>query len=272
MTRRQFVRVPLLLALLLLGSSFASREDGVHEKAGTKSDVRVTHHSAAGLEYLVVEPADLPPSAELPMIVDLHGRGGAPGPRQRAFRDLAIPVRIVLPRGPLRYGDGFAWMPVSAHLGESPLLTASLSARVEQLCAALVEWRERHPTVGLPIVTGFSQGGILAATLGVAHPESISRALPVAGWIPPSMIPSRFDAARPHVPIHALHGADDRVIGAARTRSQMSRLRHLGYPVAYEEIPNLAHERDSQTVDRLRTLIERALREMPESSEGSGFS
>jgi len=214
----------------------------------------------------------VPPDAELPMIVVLHGRAGHPEPPRHTYLDLDVPVRVVMPRGPLRHGDGYAWMPVSAHHGDSDALSRPLRARVGELATAMLEWRHRHPTRGLPIVTGFSQGGIVTAALSLAHPESMSRAFVMAGWIPTSMEPTIYDPYATHVPMHALHGADDNIIGAARTREQLIRMRALGFPVLYESIPHTRHEQSPEMVNRLRELVRAALRDMPETSTASGLS
>lgn len=272
MIRTPSLRVLPLLALLLCTTSFAARYEAPPLVSAVKSNMQVSRHFAAGLEYLLVEPRGTTADAVLPMIVVLHGRGSRPVPPQRAYLDLDEPVRVVLPRGPLPHRSGYAWMPVSAHNGDSPALNGPLRERVRELSDAMSEWRDRHPTRGLPIVTGFSQGGILAATLAVTYPESLSRAFPMAGWIPEELTPTEYDRFERHVPMHALHGADDTVIGAARTRAQLIRLRALGYPVVYEEIEGAGHEPHPEMTERLRELIERALRELPETPGESGLS
>ncbi len=272
MTRTLFARVPALALLFFLNASFSAPPEHPALRAAVKSHLRVTRHFAAGLEYLLLEPRDAAPDAELPMIVVLHGRGAQPVPPRHAYLGLDVPVRIVMPRGPLRQGDGYAWMPVSAHHGDSEALSGALRARVNQLATAMLEWRHRYPTRGLPIVTGFSQGGIVTAALSMSHPESMSRAFVMAGWLPTSMEPTSYDPYASHVPLHALHGANDRVIGAARTRRQLSRLRAMGFPVIYESIPHTAHERSPEMVDRLRELVGAALADMPQTSATSGQS
>ena len=272
MHSRTALRFIAAAALFLLTASFASRPAPpplVHQR---KSLNRVERHFAAGLEYLVVEPREVEPDAELPMVIWLHGRGGEPTPPPNRFLDLEQPVRLILPRGPLPYGDGYAWMPVSAHHGESEALNAPLRQRMRDLTEAMTEWRRRHPTRGLPIVAGFSQGGILTATLAVTHPETIYRAFPLAGWIPNSLAPDAYDPYAAHVPMHALHGADDPVIGAARTRAQLSQMRRMGYPVVYEELADTEHEITPEMLDRLRSLIARALRDQPEALGEAGNS
>ncbi len=271
--RRTFHRCLVCLALVLGTASFtvvpSPTADG---EPAAKSSMRVRRHFAAGLEYLVVEPRDVAPDAELPMIVVLHGRGARPEAPSGPYLDLDVPVRLVLPRGPLRAGDGYAWMPVSAHGGESEALVGPLRERLRELTEALEAWQVRHPTRGRPIVTGFSQGGILAATLAVTHPEAIDRAFPIAGWIPPSFAPASFDPFERHAPIHAFHGANDRVIGAARTRRQLAELRALGFPVTYEEIEGAGHEAHPEMLERLREELRRVLRETSVEDDDAGTS
>jgi len=260
------------LALFLVTASLAPRPAPPPLVNQRKSLNRVTRHFAAGLEYLVVEPREVGPDAELPMVVWLHGRGGEPTPPPHRFLGLEQPVRLILPRAPLRSGDGYEWMPVSAHHGESEALNAPLRQRMRELSEAMTQWRRRHPTRGRPIVAGFSQGGILTATLAVTHPEALYRAFPLAGWIPDSLAPDVYDPYAVHVPMHALHGADDPIIGAARTRDQLARMRQMGYPVVYEELANTEHEITPEMLDRLRALIARALLEQSDEAFEAGNS
>ena len=193
MTRRLFLRVLLPLALFLFNGSPSTRSPRGHAHEPAKRTSWVRHGVAAGLSYVVVQPREVAPDAELPMVVSIHGRGGEPRAPVGRYLDLDTPVRLILPRGPLRHGSGFAWMPVSAHAGDSAALNESLEERLRELADAMVVWRRRYPTRGLPIVTGFSQGGILSATVAVTHPESVSHAFPVAGWIPTPFAPTAFD-------------------------------------------------------------------------------
>ena len=271
-TRGQFLRVTLAIAAAGLLSSFGWPADSPVAAISLKSELRVERHFAAGLEYLVVEPRDTEPDAELPMIVYLHGRGGRPVPPTSAYLGLETPIRLIIPRAPDPYGDGYAWMPVSAHHGESRSLNDAIDTQVATLTEALDRWRRRHPTRGRPIVTGFSQGGILATVLALREPGAISHAIPLSGWLPPSFAPSSVDRYGTPVPIHHLHGADDPVLSAARSRAALTELRAKGYPVVYEELPGVGHEIAPQTLERLRALIQRAIRALPESAEGSGLS
>ncbi|MCZ7685626.1 MAG: dienelactone hydrolase family protein [Sandaracinaceae bacterium] len=196
-----------------------------------------------------------PPDAELPLIVYLHGRGDRPRVPRDDVYDLDTPVRMILPRGPERFGQGYAWAPVSAHRGESPELLEALDARARMLSDAMVEWQRRHPTRGRPIVLGFSQGGILAMTLAVREPGSIARAIPMAGWLPPSLLPPRADRYAVNARVIALHGGDDPVLSATRTAGTVEDLVKLGYPVELEVYPGVGHEVSRDMRRRVHELL-----------------
>jgi phospholipase/carboxylesterase len=181
-------------------------------------------------------------------------------------------VRIVMPRAPDPEGNGYSWMPVSAHGGESPELRRAIAARVETLREAMGTWSARHPTRGKPILVGFSQGAILATTIAMQHPELVSAALPVATWLPPSLEPQARDRLATQVPIHALHGTNDPVLSASRTRQLFERLSRLGYPVTFEQYPETRHEVSPEMRERLHDLIEGAIRGLPQSERTSGNS
>lgn len=265
------LQLPILAFAGALLTSFTLAPTG-RDALGTDSPMRVTQHVAGGLEYLMVEPPDVPPGAELPMVVHLHGRGDVPAVLQGPIFDIDTPVRVILPRAPDRFGTGYAWMPVSAHRGQSPPLVDAIERRSRLLAEAMITWRRRHPTRGRPIVTGFSQGGMLAMAMAVHHPESIAQALPVAGWLPPSLEPRTFDPYASHAPVVAVHGTDDEILSATRTQAVVRRLSALGYPIRFEQIDGAGHEMHPDMRALLRELLERALDELPASGRAGGLS
>lgn len=272
MFRRQLIRIPLLATLYVLATSFGlSQADP--ELALPDSTMRLSRGFAAGLEFIVAEPADVPEGAELPMVVYIHGRGDMPpAPTDTPF-GVDAQVRWIFPRGPARSGDGYAWMPVSAHRGESPELLRALDESSRALSEAMMEWRRRYPTRGLPIVVGFSQGGMLAMDLAVTQESAISHAFPIAGWLPPSRAPRRAaDPYAMHVNVLALHGGADPILSPARTERTLRALSALGYPMRFETFDGVEHELSVAMRERLKTELEAALEELPESGHEAGHS
>lgn len=275
MTRTLFLRILSSLGVAALLSSFVIAEppETGPTLSTTSSAYRVSHHYAAGLEYLLLEPNEVEPDAELPMLVYIHGRSSVPTPPDGPLFGVETPVRIIMPRAPDRSGYGYSWMPVSAAHGERPELVGPLVARASMIADAMGEWRRRHPTRGRPIVVGFSQGGMLAMEIASAHPSSISQAIALAGWIPPSRMPTGpRDPYTTVAPIHALHGGADPILGAARTQATIERLIELGYPADIEVFEGVAHEVSPAMSERARGLILDALEALPEDGRTAGQS
>ena len=182
----RLARLLASLTLLPLCTSFTLDRAGgdTPTVAEPTTPYRVSRRYAAGLEYLLIEPREVSADDELPMLVYLHGRASTPEAPRRRFFDIEIPVRIIMPRAPDRYGRGYSWMPVSAASGESPELTRALVARARMIAEATRVWRDRHPTRGLPIVVGFSQGGLLSMELAMHHPGAVAEAISVNEFIP----------------------------------------------------------------------------------------
>lgn len=273
MARRLAHRLLLASLLFLLTTSFVPLGGELVDPPHARpTQFRVTHHFAGGLEYYVAEPRELAADAPLPMIVYLHGRSSRPTPPSNAFLGVTLPVRVVMPRAPQPEGNGYSWMPVSAHDGESRPLREAIETRVETLRHAIDAWTERHPTQGKPILVGFSQGAILATTLAMRHPHAVTAAMTVATWLPPSFEPRTRDPLATQVPIHALHGTHDPVLSASRTRLLFERLSRLGYPVTFEQYPDTRHEVSNEMRERMRELIEGAIHGLPAVERTSGNS
>lgn len=269
---RGWIRRLLLLPLVAFTTSFVITPADPPSAALEDSPLRVTYHRVVGLEYWLVEPRDTPPDAELPMVVFLHGRGDRPRIPQHSIYGLETPARLVLPRGPETFRHGYAWMPVSAREGESEALLIALERRLHTLTDAMAEWTRRHPTRGRPIVAGFSQGGILAMTLALREPGLVSRAIPMAAWVPPRFVPARRDPYATRAPITALHGGSDPVIRPARTERLVRQLQQQGYPITYEEFPGVRHRTSHEMQQRFRALIQEALDELPPRDASAGMT
>src|SRR5262249_38059334 len=135
---------------------------------------------------------------------------------------------------------GSQWFPMSDRLppGASAADVEKAAHRVARMIAAI---EKERPTLGKPIVTGFSQGGFLSYALAVLHPELIAEAHPVAGRLPPELWPSAWPSGRPMPPIHALHGDADSIVPIADDRQLVDRLKQLGFPIDLHASPGVEH-------------------------------
>jgi phospholipase/carboxylesterase len=201
----------------------------------------VRQHEHDGIYYLEVVIGEAAWDDPLPMIVVLHGRGGSAQIPGGPFLGLSHPVRVIVPQAPDPLGAGFQWIPVYVGQGLVDRLSATLFQTASRIAAMVRALARERPTRGLPILTGFSQGGLLTLTLAIHHDDVVGAAFPLAGWLPPPLEPTyrRDDLRFP--PIHAMHGASDPTIPIAPTRDLFERLGGMGYDVELVEFEGVEH-------------------------------
>jgi len=138
---------------------------------------------------------------------------------------------VLCPQGPLQVplggaGVGYGWFPIT--MGGPLDLRAVMAAR-EELRTFLAEALQRYPIDSKKLaVLGFSQGGVMAYSLGFGEPERFAgagRAQLVAA--------ARFAVTLPDVPateqlpVLIQHGSRDELVDIGRARQSVETLRNL---------------------------------------------
>jgi phospholipase/carboxylesterase len=146
------------------------------------------------------------------LLVLLHGVGGNETNLAALAASIPNDTRIVLARGPLTLGPGqHAWFRVAfGPHGPTPDLDAAEASRVQLI--AFVSQLQAAFSVPAPktVVAGFSQGGIMSASIGLTRPDALAGFGILAGRILPELAPQI--AERPSLAgVHAFigHGRDD---------------------------------------------------------------
>lgn len=178
-------------------------------------------------------------SEPLPLVVAMHGLGDRPEAFGELYAGFPGKARIVLLRAPDPWGDGFSWFPFRAKDGDE-LRSRGIAAAAELVVSMLDVLEARHPPRGKPIVTGFSQGGMLSFAIAARHPDRVRAALPIGGVLPPPLWPA-LDAGRPAVRIIALHGETDDLVPLAPTRAGVDALAARGFEARLESFPGVGH-------------------------------
>lgn len=217
------------------------------------------YRELAGVEYVELVTGKADPEARLPLVVAIHGLGDRPDRFADLVADLPVAARVVLPRGldPVEDG-GFSWFPIRARSGDVSGLSGGIARAGDTLVPFVRELVAARPTVGKPVVTGFSQGGMLSFYLAVRAPELFAAAFPVGGWLPPPLWPR----AKPEVapPIFALHGAADNAVKLAPTEEAVDHLQQLGWSARLKAWPDVGHAIPPTMRRELHQRIETALR------------
>lgn len=144
-------------------------------------------HTGGTLAFRTQEPTV--PAKRL--LVLLHGVGGSET-NLAPFGD-AVPAdtRVVLAQGPLPLAAGqYAWFQVAfGAQGPRPDLAAAERSRL-QLAQFIAELEDEY---GLPaartVVAGFSQGGIMSASIGLTQPQLVAGFAVLSGRILPEIKP-----------------------------------------------------------------------------------
>ncbi len=223
-----------------LGGLLACASTGVAELPAPVEPVPVDEAPTlpdGWLEQVVGGEAD----AELPMVVMVHGLGDRPESMLQVMAGLPGPVRVIAPRAPTPWGDkGYAWFTSRVRDGDTALLEAQMRVGAEAMAAQLREVQQARPTKGKPVIAGFSQGGMLSFTVAAHHPDVVAKAVPVAGWLPPGLVPSHAPPGAP--PIVALHGDADSVLPLAPTQASVDGLRAAGFTVELQVFEGVEHQ------------------------------
>ena len=194
----------------------------------TASSIRT--EPVSGLSYRVLEPAPAKPAA---LVVLLHGVGGNETNLVDLVIDRADDTLVVLVRSRLTLApDQYAWFRV----GFTPSGPQIVPEEAEQSRLALIQMvatlqAEHGIAPARTVIAGFSQGGILSASVGLSSPDSVAGFAVLSGRILPEIEPnlaSNDRLAKLHVLI--AHGRADGTLPVAWADRSHDWLGRLGVP------------------------------------------
>jgi phospholipase/carboxylesterase len=181
-------------------------------------------------------------------------------------------VRVIMPQAPLPHGDGFAWSRARASEMDGPSgaqLAQDLARGADQIAAALSVLRAKRPTIGVPMIGGFSQGGMLSYALAVRHPGAGALVIPISGLLPRALWPAAMPRS-PGMPssalpssalprIRALHGTADTVVPIDPARAVVQHLAQQGFDATLTEQPGTGHHISSEMRAHIDAWLSEAL-------------
>jgi phospholipase/carboxylesterase len=209
------------------------------------------------LIHTLYEPAGTGPH---PTILTLHGRGA------NAFDLLGLAPHLcngkflmICPQGPLEMpigpdAVGYAWFPMS--MGGPPDMAAILSSQ-KLLLTFLDQCLQRYPIDAKKLaVLGFSQGGLMAHSIALAHPERFAALAVLSSWLPEELVEGLAIGEEVRsLPTLVQHGTQDPMIEVDRARDSVERLRGIMVPLTYREY-DMGHEISSRSLTDLSTWLQ----------------
>ena len=166
---------------------------------------------------------------------------------------------VLCPQGPLQVSlsggaVGYGWYPfVGSGMFD---VRAVLSAR-EELQVFLADALQRYPIDSKKLaVLGFSQGGVMAYSLGLGEPERFAALATLSSWLPKDLLSALPDVpATEQLPVLIQHGGRDELVDVSRARQSVETLRDLRVPVTYSEY-DMGHEINARSLGDLSAWLQ----------------
>lgn len=209
------------------------------------------------LRHIVRVPSRKPDTESLPMIVMIHGRGADMNDLAdlAPMLDAAGGCRFVFPNAPKPFEPypgmamGWTWFE-----GWPPQHASVVESRCEML-AFLDEITQKYPTSAL-VVSGFSQGALMALDSGLRTTQNLAAVLAMSGGLYENDLPDL--APRAGLPVFIAHGSADDVVPVNYARRARRVLEEAGLDVEYHEYP-MGHQVAMEEATDVKAFLERVL-------------
>jgi predicted esterase len=187
-----------------------------------------------------------------PLLVGLHGRGDTAQGFAQAWRNFPAKLEIALALAPLPYADGREWFDWPPGMTDDALADA-VGAAEAKLWPAIAELAHGRKV----LITGFSQGAVVAYVMAARHPDAIAYAFPIAGRMPAKLLPRGTTRT---APVYALHGSADERIAIDASREAIAAFKAVGATAELQEFPGVGHTiapaMRNDLVSHVRAVIE----------------
>lgn len=174
----------------------------------------------------------------MPLVVAMHGLGDRPEAFIGLYSDFDHKARVVALRALKPYHGGFSWFDVPGQVSD-PSSVAGIRVATDAVMQALKDLASEHRLRGKPIVTGFSQGGVLSYAVALRAKSDVAAALPMGGFLHAPLLEGVDSAGV--APIFAYHGEADRVVLVDLDRTTRDRLASQGVSVTLSTYPGVGH-------------------------------
>ena len=213
--------------------------------------------AASGLSYRV-RPAAGRPAGRLFL---LHGVGGSETNLAAIAQDLDPRIELVFVRGPITLGAGhYAWFQVRFGPQGTVIDPAQADDSRRRLTALARSLGDADADAPVPaVMAGFSQGGIMSASVALSAPDDVSRFAILSGRILPELEPHLASPEKlANVRALVVHGHYDDKLPVALAAQSDARLTQLGVPHDTRLYP-VGHALSADIVDDFSSWVDQQL-------------
>lgn len=218
-----------------------------------------TRRNDLPLPYVLSVPSGQPDTAELPLVIVMHGRGADANDLAdlAPALDTAPGYRFLFPNAARPWEAapgmtfGFTWF------DGWPPSPESIAESRDLLIRLVDEAVNRFPTpAGKVILAGFSQGALMALDAGLRTEAKIAGIVAMSGGLYEHDLPDL--STRKDLPVLIVHGTADEVISVAAARRARQILERQGIKPEYGEFP-MGHHVTQESVSTVADFIRRHL-------------
>lgn len=175
-------------------------------------------------------------------------------------------VRFVFPHAPVRpvtINNGArmrAWYDILGFDLGSRADTAGVAESIARVQALVDREKARGIPAGRIVLAGFSQGGAITLSYGLAAPEPLAGLVALSTYLPePATASGRLVPGATTQPVFFAHGSGDPVVPLALGEQSMDVLRQLGFAVEAHRYP-MAHQVCGEEIADLGDWLEQRFR------------
>lgn len=147
------------------------------------------------LEFISRQPQ---PEAPKALVVLLHGVGGSETNLVNLAAGVDSDTLVVMPRGPITLGSGqYGWFRVNFTAAGPVIVAAEAEQSRQTLLRFVAQLQSVHDIAPQKtVIAGFSQGGILSASVALSAPDLVAGFGVLSGRILPELEPYIADRAQ----------------------------------------------------------------------------
>lgn len=207
--------------------------------------MKLTMEQQPLLSCLELETTDSPEFA----VIWMHGLGADGSDFVPVIPELGlqteIGIRFIFPNAPempVTCNGGYvmpAWYDIISLDSTSRVVDeAGILHTREQIRQLILRENQRGIPTSRIVLAGFSQGGAIAYTTALTHPERLAGIIALSTYIPSqALIESELSPVNAGLPIFAAHGTEDDVVAPELGIRASDYLIGKGYPVSWREYP-----------------------------------
>jgi len=197
------------------------------------------------LSAIEVQTAGHPDSS----VIWLHGLGADGGDFAGIVPALGLPekaaIRFIFPHAPMipvTCNGGYvmrAWYDILSIDGIDRVTDeAGIFASVRTIRRMIAGENKRGVPTERIVLAGFSQGGAMAYTAGLTHPDALAGIVALSAYLPArSLIETQRSEVNRKTPIFAAHGSQDEVVAPQLGLAARDTLLADGYPLEWHSYP-----------------------------------